>query len=276
MIEFNGNLANVVALGSLILASLCLLFVSANPHRLRRVTNEQLTNLLPAKQQKEILTLADAWAGRSQVTPFQTKMIAYGGLLVGVTAGLASIPLIGTGYGVLLATIFGGLLWYYPKQRFAGGFRKSTIEALEREAPVFAAFMHRAVGITGLSVQMAFEQFLEVYPEKETSKLISQIPEGIPYPDAILDLGLPVTQVPNWIQVIQVIGSISEFGDPESILKEMRDRIRKREEQYLRMMIKRKAFAAPAATVVIMLPGLMCVLIGSVLLQAIRTLTGGF
>lgn len=276
MIELNGDLGTVFALGSLILAAFCLLFVTANPHRLRRVTNEQLSNLLPAKQQKELLTLSDAWAGRSKITPFQTKMISYGGILVGATFGLLSIPLIGQVYGIIVALIFAGLLWYYPKQRFSGGFRKSTIEALEREAPVFAAFMHRAIGITGLSVQMAFDQFLEVYPEKETSKLLSQIPDGISYPDAILDMELPVTQVPNWIQIIQVIGSISEFGEPESILKEMRDRIRKREEQYLRMMIKRKAFAAPAATVVIMLPGLMCVLIGSVLLQAIRTLTGGF
>ena len=168
------------------------------------------------------------------------------------------------------------MLWYYPRQRFEGGFPKNTVEALEREAPVFAAFMHRAIGITGLSVQMSFDQFLEVYPEKETAKLISRIPDGLSYPEAILGLGLPVTKVPNWIQVVQVISSISEFGEPEATLKEMRDRIRSREEQYLRMMIKRKAFAAPAATVVIMLPGLMCVLIGSVLLQAIRTLTGGF
>ena len=198
------------------------------------------------------------------------------GLIVGVGIGLLTRPLVGNVYGILIAAVMGFMFWYYPNNRFAAGFRKTTIEMLEREAPVFSAFMHRAVGITGLSVQMSFEQFLEVYPEKETSKLIGQIPDGVPISEAILDLGLPVSKIPNWIQVIQVINSISEFGEPESILKEMRDRIRKREEQYLRMMIKRKAFAAPAATVVIMLPGLMCVLIGSVLLQAIRTLTGGF
>lgn len=274
--DFTGNIGTAFALGSLLLAGFCLLFVTANPYRLRRVSQEKFASLLPEKQQKQILTLGDAWAGRVQITPFQIQLLSYGGLITGLGIGFLTRPLLGNGYGFLAMLILGALLWYYPRQRFEGGFPKNTVELLEREAPVFAAFMHRAIGITGLSVQMSFDQFLEVYPDKETSKLISRIPEGIAYPDAILGLGLPVTKVPNWLQIVQVISSISEFGEPEATLKEMRDRIRKREEQYLRMMIKRKAFAAPAATVVIMLPGLMCVLIGSVLLQAIRTLTGGF
>lgn len=274
--ELTGNLGTTFAFGSLILAGFCLLFVLANPYRLRRISQEQMANLLPEKQQKQILTLGDAWAGRMQITPFQIKLLSYGGLIVGAAVGFLMRPLIGPGYSFLAMVILAGLLWYYPRQRFAGGFPKTTIELLEREAPVFAAFMHRAIGITGLSVQMSFDQFIEVYPDKETAKLLSRIPDGLSYPEAVLGLGLPVTKVPNWIQVIQVISSISEFGEPEATLKEMRDRIRKREEQYLRMMIKRKSFAAPAATVAIMLPGLMCVLIGSVLLQAIRTLTGGF
>ena len=126
------------------------------------------------------------------------------------------------------------------------------------------------------AVQRSFEQFIDIYPEKQTVQLLQQVPDGLPYPDALLSLNMPTAELNNWLQVVQTLASISEFGNPESILREVRDRIRKREEQYLRMIIKRKAFAAPAATVVIMLPGLMCVLIGSVLLQAIRSLNGGF
>ena len=274
--EITGDFATGIAIGSLVLTAMCLFFLTANPHKVKRVSREQFSNLMPADKQREISSLSDAWSGRAKISSFQLKLISIMGLIVGVGIGLLTRPLVGNVYGVLIAAVMGFMFWYYPNNRFAAGFRKTTIEMLEREAPVFSAFMHRAVGITGLSVQMSFEQFLEVYPEKETSKLIGQIPDGVPISEAILDLGLPVSKIPNWIQVIQVINSISEFGEPESILKEMRDRIRKREEQYLRMMIKRKAFAAPAATVVIMLPGLMCVLIGSVLLQAIRTLTGGF
>lgn len=273
--DLTGTLATQVAMGCLILAAICLLFVTANPHKMRRVSREQFANIISSSRQKELLTLSDAWAGSSRISDFQLKLISYLGLILGVAFGLSLRSLLGTVYSVLIAGVLGFGLWYYANNRFVAGFRKTMIEALEREAPVFSAFMHRAIGVTGLSVQMSFEQFKEVYPDKETSKLISHVPDGLPIAEAVLDLGLPVQDIPNWIQVIQVISSISEFGEPESILKEMRNRIRKREEQYLRMMIKRKAFAAPAATVVIMLPGLMCVLIGSVLLQAIQTLTGG-
>lgn len=274
--ELTGNFATGIAIGCLVLTSICLFFITANPHKVRRVSREQLSNVVSSNRQQEILSIGDAWAGRAKITNFQLNMFSYGGMILGAGLGLITIPLLGTTYGILITVILGFALWYLPKNRFASGFRKTTVEKLEREAPVFSAFMHRAVGVTGLSVQMSFEQFMEVYPEKETSILLRQIPDGIPIADAVLSLGLPVQDLPNWIQVIQVISSISEFGEPEAILKEMRDRIRKREEQYLRVTIKRKAFAAPAATVVIMLPGLMCVLIGSVLLQAVQTLTGGF
>ena len=60
----------------------------ANPYRLRRISQEQMANLLPEKQQKQILTLGDAWAGRMQITPFQIKLLSYGGLLIGIGAGL--------------------------------------------------------------------------------------------------------------------------------------------------------------------------------------------
>ena len=274
--ELTANFATGVAIGCLVLTSLCLFFVTANPHKVRRVSREQLSNVVSSGRQQELGSLGDAWAGRTRISPFQLKLISYGGLIFGIGLGLLTIPLFGVVYGILTTAVLGFMMWYFPNNRYSSGFRKTTIEKLEREAPVFAAFMHRAVGVTGLSVQMSFEQFMEVYPEKETSILLRGIPDGLPIADAVLSLDLPVQQLPNWIQVVQVISSISEFGEPEAILKEMRDRIRKREEQYLRVMIKRKAFAAPAATVVIMLPGLMCVLIGSVLLQAIQTLTGGF
>lgn len=267
-----GPQANLIAFVALILAGACLVFLLANPYRLRRVGRETVSSLLPSSRQQQILRIGDAWAGRARITQFQIKLLSYFGGLLGFVVGLALIPIIGQLYGILIALVVAGLFWYYPQQRFLGGFPKATIEQLEREAPVFAAFMHRAVGITGLSAQMAFQQFLDVYPERETAKMIANVPEGIAIPDFILGLGLPVANLPNWIQVIQVMASISEFGNPETVLKEVRDRIRKREEQYLRMMIKRKAFAAPAATVVIMLPGLMCVLMGSVLIQALQTL----
>ena len=267
-----GPQANLIAFAALILAGACLVFLLANPYRLRRVGRETVSSLLPSSRQQQILGIGDAWAGRARITQFQIKLLSYFGGLLGFVVGLALIPVVGQLYGILIALVVAGLFWYYPQQRFLGGFPKATIEQLEREAPIFAAFMHRAVGITGLSAQMAFQQFLDVYPERETAKMIANVPEGIAIPDFILGLGLPVANLPNWIQVIQVMASISEFGNPETVLKEVRDRIRKREEQYLRMMIKRKAFAAPAATVVIMLPGLMCVLMGSVLIQALQTL----
>lgn len=267
-----GASANLIAIGSLILTGICLVFVLANPYRLRRVSQGAVTSFIPTNRQEQILGLGDAWAGRRRITPFQVKIIRYMGLIFGGIAGVAVVPLIGQTYAILAGLFVAGLLFYYPNQRFVDGFPKQTIEKLEREAPVFSAFMHRAVGITGLSVQMAFEQFMEVYPDRESAKLIRQVPDGISIPDALIGLGLPASKLPNWIQVIQVLGSINEFGDPESILKEIRDRIRKREEQYLRMMIKRKAFAAPAATVIIMLPGLMCVLGGAIGIQALQAL----
>ncbi len=274
--ELTGNLATGIAIGCLVLTSLCLFFVTANPHKVRRVSREQFSNVVSSNRQDELASLGDAWAGRAKISAFQLKLISFGGLGLGLLLGVLTIPIVGNVYGILITGALAFGFWYIPNNRFSSGFRKTTMEKLEREAPVFSAFMHRAVGVTGLSVQMSFEQFMDVYPDKETSILLRQIPDGIPIADAVLSLELPVQQIPNWIQVIQVISSISEFGEPEAILKEMRDRIRKREEQYLRVMIKRKAFAAPAATVVIMLPGLMCVLIGSVLLQAVQTLTGGF
>lgn len=265
-----------IALGSLFLAAVSLLYAMSNPYRLRRISRESLARFMPDSQRNQILTISDAWAGRQQITEFQIRVISLGGLVGGALAGLALIPIIGNLYGILAMLVLGVLLYILPKRRFIRGFPKATIEALEREAPVFSSFMHRAIGITGLSTQRAFEQFAEVYPDKQTVLMLNQIPEGIPIPDAILGLGLPTQELPNWLQIIQTLASIADFGNPEAILREVRDRIRKREEQYLRMMIKRKAFAAPAATVIIMLPGLLCVLLGSVMLQAMQTLGGGF
>ncbi len=267
---------NILAFGSLFLAAVCLVYAVSNPYRLRRVSREAISSIIPSSRREQLLTLTDAWAGRSRMSDFQLQVISLGGLIIGLLAGLALGTILGTLYGLLISAVLAVLLWYFPKQRFLRGFPKQMIQQLEREAPIISSFMHRAIGITGLSVQRSFEQFMEIYPEKQTVTLLRQIPEGIPYPDALLGLNLPVNELSNWLQLVQTLSSISDFGNPENILREVRDRIRKREEQYLRMIIKRKAFAAPAATVVIMLPGLMCVLIGSVLLQAIRTLTGGF
>ena len=267
---------NILAFGSLILAALCLFYVSSNPYRVRRVSSDALNSLIPTTGRDQITSLGDAWAGRIRITEFQIKIITYAGLLFGIMLGLILIPIVDTTYGILIAAVLGGIFFYYPRQRFLRGFPKTTIEKLEREAPIFAAFMHRSIGITGLSVQMSFEQFIEIYPEKETTKLLQQIPEGQPFAEELLTLNLPSQELSNWLQIVQSIASISDFGDPETVLREVRDRIRSREEQYLRMIIKRKSFAAPATTVVLMLPALMCVLIGAVILQAMQALGGGF
>jgi len=267
---------NLLALGSIILAGLCLLYVLANPYRLQRVGEDTLNSLLSEARQTQLVSLGDAWAGRIRITPFQIAIMSYAGLILGIVIGLVLIPLLGALYGILIAAVLGSILWYYPRQRFIRGFPKPTIDRLEREAPIFAAFMHRSIGITGLSVQASFSQFMEIHPLKETTKLLRQIPEGRPYPAELLALNLPSQELTNWLQVIQTVDSVSDFGDPEAILREVRDRIRSREEQYLRMIIKRKSFAAPATTVLLMLPALMCVLIGSVILQAMQALGEGF
>lgn len=268
--------ANTLAYGSLLLAGIAILIVLANPYRLQRLTRETLGALLPTGLREEMLTLADAWAGRMRISKFQINLLSYGGLCIGVLVSLVVAqllsPLLALAFGVVLSL----LLFLLPRRRFENGFPKTLIEGLEREAPVVAAFMHRSVGITGLSVQISCEQFLEVYTDKYTSLLMSQVPDGLAYPDALLSLGLPSAQLNNWMQIMQVLASIGDFGDPEATLRDVRDRIRKREEQYLRMIIKRKAFAAPAATVVLMLPGLLCVLLGSIGIQAYIALVGGF
>ncbi len=267
---------NLLAFGSLILTGLCLLYIVVNPYRIRRVGNEAINSLIDDSSREQLSSLGNAWAGRVRITNFQLQILAILGLIIGVCIGLALIPLVGTTNGIVIAAVLGGVFWYYPRQRFIKGFPKETIEKLEREAPIFSAFMHRSIGITGLSVQMSFEQFMDVFPEKETTKMIKQVPEGRPITEELLGLNLPSQELSNWLQIIQSINSISDFGDPEAVLREVRDRIRSREEQYLRMMIKRKSFAAPATTVILMLPALMCVLIGAVVLQASQALGVGF
>ena len=94
------------------------------------------------------------------------------------------------------------------------------------------------------------------------------------YTDAILGLGLPAQKLTNWLQVIQLLHTIGELGDPEEALRKVRDRVRSREEQKLRLLIKRKSFAAPALTALILLPSLLILLLGAIILEALSGLGG--
>lgn len=252
----------------------CLALALANPYRIRWQTRRLLNRVLPAETQQELRQLTQAWGGQLRLSPTQLKLMSLAGLIAAVLAGILLTHLLGR-LGFLLGGALAIVGYAAPAQRYRQGFSRVMLARLEREAPLLAGFMYRARGVAGLSVQVSFERFGEAYPATQTARLLQNAPLGTSFTDALLGLEFPADEVSNWLEVVNTLASVHEMGDAGHVLETLRDRIQAREAQYLRTLIKKKSFTAPALTVVLILPGLMAILLGSIILQAVRSLGGG-
>ncbi len=255
------------------LAILLVLLALSNPYRLRQSSLGLRDRFLSDEQQNEIAQIMRAWSGRQRLTSFQLNLMTIAGLTAGLIIAYLLWQLLDWRFA-LLGLVSGVLLGYYPHIRFEGGFPKSILLQLESEAPFLAATMHRTRGVSGMSLQESFKEYMRIRPHTATAQLLTDVPNSARYTDAVLALGLPSRKVTNWLQIMQLLHTVSELGDPEDALRKARDRVRSREEQKLRLLIKRKAFAAPAVTALILLPSLLILLLGAIILEAIKGLGG--
>jgi hypothetical protein len=269
----NIQTAHLLYYASLSGAVLCFWLATLNPYRLRRYGDSITSRLLPSDVRANLRHVADAWAGRARLTESQLQLMT----LVGVTGSLVVgflmytlLGLSGLGLGALLAL----LAYAFPRQYFRRGFARPLLFTLEREALLLAGFMYRA-RIAGMSLQIAFQNFMAAYPETDTARLLQDAPTGAAYADALLALEFPTEEVENWISVMATLATIHEVGNPKQMLASLRERVAAREAQWLRTEIKAKAFKAPVVTVLLILPGLMAVLLGAIILEAVRSLGGG-
>lgn len=259
----------------LALASVAVLMAAANPYRLRKFLDNIVDRLLPEKVRQELLDLSDAWAGQSRMTQSQINLLSLAGLIGGGAVGVFVNSLLHSPAIATICGAFTGFLFaYYPRDKFQEGVPKSLMEALEREAPLLAGFMYRARGVSGLSVQQSFLYFMDMYGDTETASLVRAAPESVSMTKALLSLEFPSAVVPNWLEVISTLDGIQDLGKPDVVLKNLRDRIQDREEQYLRGIAKRKAFKAPVVTVLLLLLPLMGLLLVPIGVEAMRAVGG--
>lgn len=256
-------------------AVVSLLLVVVSPYRLQQ-GQHSVSQILPANIRQELETLNAAWAGKIRITTTQQWLLSIMALIAAPIIGMVLNLILEPTWSISLTGLVAFLGVLYPHQKFRGGFPRTLLDSLEREAMLVAAFMYRARGVSGLSVQVSFQQFMEMYEDTETAALLRAIPEGNSYADELLLLKFPANEVANWLNVISTLATINDLGDPKMTLQKMRDQTRDKEVEYLKKIIKGKAFKAPAFTVLIILPGLMAIMLGSIILQAVQGLGGGF
>ena len=260
--------------GLVLLAVAGSLFLLVSPYRIKQGQQAAVSVILPDNIRQEMATLNEAWGGKVKITKTQVWLLSVVALLTSLAGGGLIAVFIDLTWGVILGLVLSVLMVLYPHQKFKGGFPQSLLYELEREAPLLASFMYRTRGVSGLSVQVALKQFVDIYPDTQTVALLRQVPEGSPYAEELLHLGFPAAEVPNWLNVISTLASISEMGSPRDVLLRLRDQTRAKEVEHLRKIVKGKAFKAPAFTVLIILPGLMAIMLGSIILQAVQGLSG--
>lgn len=241
----------------------------ANPYQLRWRMTQTVSAILPTAVTDDIRTLGQRWAGGLRLTGVQLRLlsvlgIAFGGML-GLALSLLLEPVLAVGVGCVVA-VLGAL---YPQQRYEAGFSRPFLQTLEHEAAVLAGFAYLAYGVAGMPLGQVFVTFKATYPETETAKLLAQLPPGVAPEQALLSLGLPA-QVRNWRQVIETLAGIREAGNPEQILLRLRDRMQEAEVEYQREQIDKKANQAVVATVMLVFPALMVVVLGVIIIQAAR------
>ena len=258
----------------LVLATLLTLILLANPYRVRARTEHLVDSLLPEAMQREMMTLADAWRGQVKLTSAQVTMLSIAGAVVGVFVGVLIGWLTEPGLGILLGLLAGGVLSYYPRDTFVGGFPKASLAELENEAALLASFMYQAIAMSRLTTQQAFARFAEMYADTQTAVLITQAPTTIAYTAALLDLDLPASRTANWLEVVETMAALIDLGNPGELLASLRSRMQTRQEQALRRLAKKKAFQAPIVTVLLLLLPLMGLILIPVIVQAAATLGG--
>jgi hypothetical protein len=249
------------------------LFLLVSPYRIQQ-GQHALYSILPADMRQELTTLNEAWGGKIKVTRTQQWLLSIMAVMASLVGGSLLAVAIDLNWGVIFGLLVGVLAGIYPHQKFKGGFPQPLLYGLEREAALLASFMYRTRGVAGLSVQVALQQFSEVYQDTQTAELLRHIPEGNSYAEELLRLGFPAEEVPNWLNVISTLASVNELGNPKEVLGRLRDQTRAKEVEFLRKLIKGKAFKAPALTVLIILPGLLAIMLGSIMLQAMQGLGG--
>jgi hypothetical protein len=249
------------------------LLLIVSPYRIQQ-GQHALSSILPADVRQEFATLNEAWGGKIKVTPTQQWLLSFLAVAASLVVGSLLAVIVDPLWGAILGLVVAVLAGIYPHQKFKGGFPQPLLYSLEREAPLLASFAYRTRGVAGLSVQVALQQFMEVYPDTQTARLLRQVPEGNAYAEELLRLGFPADEVPNWLNVIGTLVTVGELGNPKAVLARLRDQTRAKEVEFLRKLIKGKAFKAPALTVLIILPGLLAIMLGSIMLQAMQGLGG--
>jgi hypothetical protein len=250
------------------------MFLLVSPYRIKQGQQAAVSVILPDNIRQEMATLNEAWGGRIKITKTQVWLLSMVALMTSLAGGSLIVMFVDPVWGAVLGLVLSVLMVLYPHQKFKGGFPQGLLYELEREAPLLAAFMYRTRGVSGLSVQVALKQFIDIYPDTQTALLLRQVPEGNPYAEELLHLGFPAAEVPNWLNVVSTLAGISEMGSPKEVLLRLRDQTRTKEVEFLRKIVKGKAFKAPALTVLIILPGLMAIMLGSIILQAVQGLSG--
>ncbi|MCP4424880.1 MAG: hypothetical protein GY803_10335 [Chloroflexi bacterium] len=264
---------NILFYASTVGALILILVSLANPHKVQWRAKRTLNSIMSQEAQDELRQLTQNWGGQWRISATQLRLLSIGGGLLGALLGVFLFKLLGE-MGLVLGA---GLIlvgYAYPTRRYKHGFSRAMLDNLEREAPLLAGYMYRAKGVAGMSVQAGFEQFIASYPNTQTTRLIDDIPPSASFVDALLGLGLPADEVGNWLEVINTLSTINEIADQANTLKTLRDRLQTREYQRLRGIIKKKSNRAVIITVGLTLPGLFAVLLGAIVLQAVRSLSG--
>jgi len=264
---------NVLFYTLLITGFVLISIVLANPYRLRWRTKNMADSLLPEDVRAQMREIAVRDAGTIRLSSFQSHMLSIGGALIGVVGGIILYLLIGN-FGGLLGIVLIFVGYMYPRTKYINGYSKSMLDGLERESVILANHFLQAVGMAGMSVQVAFERFISLYPDTQTAKLIAHISPGVSIVEFLASMDLPNKEVESWLEVINTLSTIADMGNRQDVLTNLRNRVRTSAERRIAKIIKQKVIFGPLANVALLLVALLSVLIGPIVLFAIESLSG--
>jgi len=260
---------------ALIVAALALFVAWANPYRLRRQVTGAVRRILPADRRQELDGLADSWAGKVRMTAGQQRLLMLLGGIVGLLPGLVLWGVTGQLLqGLLLGTVGAGAMGLLPGRRFVAGYPKKWLRQLEGEAPSLASFAYESVGLSGLPLPAALNQYSQAYRHTATAKLLADVPPGLPPAAALLALEISPQVATDWLEVVTTLQDIPDLGEKRLLLWKLRNTMWDRADKKQALLVRQKAFQAPMAMAVLLLWPLLALLLVPALSHALSIVGG--
>jgi hypothetical protein len=194
--------------------------------------------------------LGGATAGPAPVGRVRGVGLATGGMLA--LPPVILLPLLGLpAWAGLLVFPLG---YVAAVSRYAGGWSRGGLAAMERELPGLTAFVLALAGMGDVPVPTALSIYAERFPRRPLASLARRAPSGEDPVAFLLSLGIPSVPVGGALSVLS-----RAQGSPRR--REVLERLHRAQERRVRLELERivegRVAASPLATVLLLFPALL-------------------